>query len=657
MAASPALPAIAIRVYGKNALDWDLRAAAVYGTAGVWLLSSLLLRRAPRVAALLVTLGFFSLIAVLLPSLVDHPAIALTSLMFGLGAVLGLHASRELGPGMSPVSQASSLHSARMASATALTLWVSIWPRNLEYQALLAPWLAGSFLVAIGWVLVWAARALHSFRWRLAIAAGVASTIGITLALGQASWSGLFSSTSALLAMAVLALPRASGEAEDWLTPLIDHPARLLVSTFAFLCLAGTLLLLAPWATAGGTGLTLSAAAFTSISAVCVTGLTVIDPGTDLSFAGQLILLLLFQTGGLGIMTFSTAALRFLGRRLSLRHEAAVAGLVSPQDRSQVFDATLRVIRVTLACEGIGALVLGVHFVLRGESLGAAAWDGLFTAVSAFCNAGFSLHADSLISFQRDPIVLHTVSVLIILGGLSPALVVTLPVFFGRRREPIRAQKRLVLAVTLILLFGGALLFSALEWRYSLAGLPALDRLHNAWVQSTVMRTAGFNSVDIANIHPATFTMTCALMFVGGSPGSTAGGIKTTTLGVLVLAVVTAIRGRRSVVAFGRTIPHETVYRAAAITMMGLLSLGVAFMALQLTQRIPDRLSLFEVVSALGTVGLTLGATPLLDDVGRVIIGMCMFMGRVGPLTFFMLIGERRTDDAWKHPVEEIDVG
>lgn len=655
--AAPALPAIVIRVYGPDALASVPRAAAVFSTSIVWMVAGLLLSRAPRLSTLMVLFGFLAQVAVLLPVLVDHPAIALASLMFGLAAVLGLDAASAMGPERAPSSRATSLPAARMASATVLLLWLSIWPRSALLQEQMVPWLAPAFLVAIGWVLLWMVQTLRSPAYRLALIALIGGAIGLALPLAHGSWNGLFSSTAGLLAMAVIALPRARGEAEDWLAPFIDHPARLLVSTFAFLSLAGTVLLLAPWASSGSSTLSLSAAGFTAVSAVCVTGLTVIDPSRDLSFAGQVSLLVLIQLGGLGIMTFSTAALRLLGRRMSLKHEAAVAGLVSAEDRSQIFDSTLRVIRLTFACEAAGALAIGARFAAAGQDLGTAIWKGIFTSVSAFCNAGFALDADSLVGYQSDPLILHVVAVLIILGGLSPAVVVALPALLLRRRAPLRAQKRLVVATNIVLLLGGTVLYAALEWSHSLTGLSAVDRFHNAWFQSVTLRTAGFNSVDLTTTHPATITFMWLMMFIGGSPGGTAGGVKTTTVAVLVLAVMTAIRGRRSIVAYGRTIPHESVYRAAAISTMGLLTVVVSALAIQLTQPIPDRVALFEVVSAIGTVGLSLGATPLLDDVGRVLIMACMFMGRVGPLTLFMLIGERRPADPWKHPVEEVDVG
>ncbi len=655
-AAAPALPAIAIRVYGPGALAEPRRAIAVSATAGVWMAAGILLGRAPRWSAAMVAVGFFAQLAIVAPVLVDHPAIALTILMLGLAALLGLHASSPADPDAPIPPRAAALPAARTASATALLLWVATWPRDPLHQDRMAPFVAASFAVAIAWLLLWLVRTLRSPAYRLALVAGISAIGGLAALLTQGSWNGLFSSTAALLAMAVIALPRVRGEADDWLSPFVDHPARLLVSTFAFMCLAGTVLLVAPWAASGRGTLTISEAAFTAVSAVCVNGLTVIVPSRHLSVAGQACLLVLIQLGGLGIMTFSTAALRVLGKRMSLRHEAAVAGLVSSEDRGKIFDSTLRVIRLTFGCEAVGALVLATRFVARGEAPGAAAWKGVFTAVSAFCNAGFALDPDSLVRYRTDPVVLHTVGLLVVLGGLSPALVVALPSFF-RRRSFLRAQKRLVLATTAALLVGGAILYAALEWRHSLEGLSIADRLHNAWFHSLTLRSGGFNAVDLSRIHPATITFMWVMMFIGGSPGGTAGGIKTTTTAVLLLAVLTAIRGRRSIVAYGRTIPHETVYKAAAITTVGFLSVIFAAFAMQLTQPIPDRIALFEVVSALGTVGLSLGATPLLDDVGRVLVMACMFMGRVGPITLFMLIGERRASDPWKHPVEEIDVG
>jgi trk system potassium uptake protein len=365
----------------------------------------------------------------------------------------------------------------------------------------------------------------------------------------------------------------------------------------------------------------------------------------------------LIQLGGLGIMTFSTAAMHLLGRRMSLRHEGAVAGLISPQNRGQLFRATRRLIAFTLTAEALGAVCLLVAFMGLGDSLPQALWRAVFTAVSAFCNAGFALQSDNLVSYQHNPWVLHVVAALIITGGLSPLGVLCIPQVLRHTGRPVAAQLKLALITTLLLLVVGCGFIAAVEWTNTLAGLSLWHRFHNAWFQSVTLRTAGFNSVDIAAVHPATLTLMIVWMFIGGSPGGTAGGIKTTTVAILVLAFVAAMRGRWTVTCFGRRLSHRTVYKATAIATVGTVVVLLSLIVMQLTQAMPTGMALFEVVSALGTVGLSIGGSSLLDGVGKALIMTCMFMGRVGPLTLFMFLSHRLQQTVWERPEEEIEVG
>lgn len=316
---------------------------------------------------------------------------------------------------------------------------------------------------------------------------------------------------------------------ETWWEPLLGHPERLLVGTFAALSLIGGLALSLPIAARGAIPLAGIDAFFTSVSAVCVTGLITVDTPIALSVFGQSVVLLLIQIGGLGIMTFSTAILWAVGGRMSLRHEGAVASLISTHDRGRLFDTARKIVLLTLVAESLGALILATLFVQAGESLGLALWRGLFTSISAFCNAGFALQSDSLIPYRETPLVLHTVGVLIILGGLSPLAVFALAPLVRRSVVPVLAQAKLALAAALVLLVTGFILILALEWNASLSDLSVVDKIHNAWFQSVTLRTAGFNSVDLTLIHPATLIVTLVWMFIGGSPGGTAGGVKTTT--------------------------------------------------------------------------------------------------------------------------------
>jgi trk system potassium uptake protein TrkH len=434
---------------------------------------------------------------------------------------------------------------------------------------------------------------------------------------------------------------------------VVASPARLLVVSFATICLIGALLLaLGP--SGAEQPVSLMDAAFTSVSATCVTGLSVVDTGSYLSPFGQVVVLLLIQVGGLGIMTFAAAASVWTGRRMSVREEATAADLLGPDARKDLAGALAVVLKVTLLTEAVTAFALSLVFLGHGDPGHLAAWRGVFTAISAFCNAGFALQPDSLVPYQGDPFVLGTVGLAIVVGGLGPAVVVSLPRVL---RGGGTLHARLVLVTTLVLIAAPSLVYAVLEWDASLAHLGPVDKLTNAVFQAITPRTAGFNSVDLSKIEPATWTLVVILMFIGGSPASTAGGIKTTTLAVVVLAGAAAIRGREDTVAGGRRLPFRTVMEAGAIASFGVACVLFGLVAVQLTQSMTLEVGLFEVVSALGTVGLTIGGTSELDAVGKVIVMMMMFAGRVGPLTLFVMLAERRAERAPARPEGTIAVG
>ena len=299
----------------------------------------------------------------------------------------------------------------------------------------------------------------------------------------------------------------------SWFDPFIVSPARILVTTFLMLCLLGSILLSLPWCNPFGGGISLIDSIFTAVSAVCVTGLIVLDTPVDFSFWGQLVILILIQLGGLGIMTFSTAALAAMGQRLSLRQEGIAASLLAGEDRSNLYSSLWRVLRVTFLAEGVGFVVLTSLFLTTGDSLFQGIWRGLFTSISAFCNAGFALQSNSMVPYQHNALILHVVSLLIILGGLSPLVIVSIPQWFRGKFVPL--QVKLCVVASVILLGVGAVVISGLEWNRSLDGLPWNEKLNNAWFQSATTRTAGFNSVEFESMRPATLTVVMTLMFIG----------------------------------------------------------------------------------------------------------------------------------------------
>lgn len=552
---------------------------------------------------------------------------------------------------------------ARAASVTFVALWLVVSLAGLvEAQSSAVLWLYPSLAVLAVLLLLWLHRAwaVHRTRAMLIMAALAVCTGGLFLVWGQ-WWLGLYPALGFAIATSII-LPWETGresrmQSLEWWDPILGHPERLLVATFLGLCLLGTLTLALPVSSSTGVGIGTIDALFTAVSAVCVTGLIVLDTPVDFSRTGQIFILILIQLGGLGIMTFSTAALQLLGRRLSLRHEGAVARLVSIQDRSLLFTTARTILKFTLIAEFVGGALLFIGFKMAGDSIAMAAWRACFTAISAFCNAGFALQSSSLIDYQQDAFILHIVALLIIIGGLSPAVVLSLPALRGRPRKPLGAQTKIVLATSGFLLASGFFWVLGLEWSEALAELSLWDRIHNAWFQSVTLRTAGFNSIELNELRPATISLMVVYMFIGGSPGGTAGGIKTTTFALLVLSVLAAGQGRSQVRVFGRSVPHSSLYKATAITTVGAVSVLLTLFAIQITQLIPPQIALFEVTSALGTVGLSLGGTTLLDGVGKVIIALAMFAGRVGPLTLFLFLSHKTRQTVWRFPDEEIDVG
>ena len=549
----------------------------------------------------------------------------------------------------------------RVAAIGALGTWLVAGPMGLAApgwgQALVLA--AMVYPVVRGGVLIRGeASVLRAPPWVLfgvwALLAAIAAVLGFALPVVMAGLAVAVAGLLVLLQVPDSGGATGTGEA-GWLAALADHPARLLVGSFIATCVVGGLLLSLPACSGRMTAVRVLDAMFTSFSATCVTGLVVLDTPNDFSVLGQVVILLLIQIGGLGIMTFSAAALVFLRRRMRMRHEGAMVELVGSEGRGALADALRRMLLVTFGVEAAGAGLLTGLFMAHGDGWGTAVWRAVFTSISAYCNAGFALQTDNLVTYQHSSLVLHVVAALIVLGGLSPAVIIEIPHFLRRRRLSLFA--RVVLVTTGLLLFIPTLAIAALEWSTTLSGLSVGDRLANAWFQSVTTRTAGFNSIDLTAIRPATVTLMDVLMFVGGSPGGTAGGIKTTTAALLVLAVVAAFRGQNKASAWGWRIGHASVYKAATVLVLGLVAVLSSVLAIQLTQAMGFDVALFEVLSALGTVGLTIGGTPLLDGVGKVIIIACMFVGRVGPLTLLLSFQVDGEGDPWVLPEQEISVG
>ncbi|MBN2231950.1 MAG: hypothetical protein JW781_03900 [Deltaproteobacteria bacterium] len=446
-------------------------------------------------------------------------------------------------------------------------------------------------------------------------------------------------------------------------------PAQIIVLSFIGLVFGGTVLLHLPFMVAGPP-LRWIDALFTATSAVCVTGLIVVDTGSRFSFAGQAIILLLIQAGGLGIMTFSVVFALMRGRRLGFREKLLISDTFSSLPGLDARRLVINIFRFTLACELAGAAVLFVCW-RPGHEAGEAAWLALFHAVSAFCNAGFSLFADSLTGCRGQPAVNLVVMALIVAGGIG-FLVLTEGWYRlkypGLRRRPWSLHTKLAVTVSVVLIVGGTV---GLWWCERTAGQGAAGipgGLPAALFQAVSARTAGFNTVDIAALSDASLLLIAFMMFIGASPGSCAGGIKTTTFGILVLTAWTRFSGRDAVSGFRRTVPQNTVNQAFSIFMVSLVVLLGFIFALSLSDadvacsllasrgRFMDLM--FEAVSAFGTVGLSTGITPTLSVAGKVLLVLLMFIGRVGPLTALVfLAGPRRRGGRYAYVEEQVMIG
>jgi trk system potassium uptake protein TrkH len=441
-------------------------------------------------------------------------------------------------------------------------------------------------------------------------------------------------------------------------------PALSLLLLFVILISAGTLLLMLPMAASDGSATRFIDALFTATSAACVTGLVVVDTATHWSPFGQVVILLLIQAGGFGIMAGSTLLLAiFIGRRTTLRDRVMVQESLGGLQLGTVTTVVKRIAIFTLAAEAIGAVILSISFMAGPEAgptwhpLGI--WWGVFHSISAFNNAGFDLTGGfrSLSPFVDDWIVLLTVAVLLVLGGLGFAIVGD--AIDRRRWARMALETKLVLSATLALLVGGALLIGLTEWANpaTLGALPPEQRFLNAFFESATLRTAGFTALDTGAFFDATLFVVMALMFIGGASGSTAGGIKVNTFSVLLIAILSTVKGQPSAMAFGRRIQHTIVYRALAVALLSLAFVFVIGLGLTLTTDATFVQTLFEAVSAFGTVGASTGITPELTDPARLITTFAMFVGRLGPLTLVLALAARARPIPYRPAVESVRIG
>ncbi len=430
------------------------------------------------------------------------------------------------------------------------------------------------------------------------------------------------------------------------LLPYGKLPQTLLIGGFGVVILGGTLLLLLPWSqTKGEVGLV--DALFTATSAVCVTGLIVVDTATAFTPFGQLVILLLIQLGGLGIMTFAALGFLLLGRRLSLASQAALQDTFFQRDVGIEFRKTFRqILALTAGLELAGMLLLFLALVGRRVPPPEALYSAFFHSISAFCNAGFSIYTDNLVGLRDSPVAMGTIMSLIVLGGLGHLVLVEiwrqgkncLHRTSSAGPHPFSLHSRVVLRTTLALILGGwlGLLVLGLTPAESTWG----RRLAAALFQSVTARTAGFNTVDVGLLPLASLLLLTLLMFIGGSPGSCAGGVKTTALAISLAELKAKMKGMEQVVMLERRVPQTILDRTMVLIRLAILWNLAGVLLLLLTETPQPGVGLhdvlFEQISAFGTVGLSTGLTGKLSVMGRLWITATMFVGRLGPLTIAM---------------------
>jgi len=393
----------------------------------------------------------------------------------------------------------------------------------------------------------------------------------------------------------------------------------------------------------------------------------VVDTATHFTFFGQGVILALIETGGLGIMMFGTLLMLMAGNRLSVQSESAMMSTYGMDSVRSLRSLVWSGISLLVFFQAGGAALLAWRYLLMGYTMEQAVYHGVFHSISAFCNAGFALYPDNLTGLRHDLPYLLTVAGLVVCGGLGFLVLRNLATIkFWRRDLRIRGRvslhTRIVLATTLVLILAGWAAFLALEWNGVLTSETWQDKLSISLFQSISPRTAGFNAVDMGKIGEPTRFVTSVLMFIGGSPGSMAGGIKTTTLVVLFLTLLALLRGRIETELENRTIPYTVVREALTIFLLYLLLVFASYGLLLLSEQVPpgsDKAGrlLFETISAYGTVGLSINLTPELSPAGRLVIAACMFVGRVGPLTLVMLMGSQGISQRVRFPEEDVAVG
>lgn len=558
--------------------------------------------------------------------------------------------------------------------ALAIRVWASI-PLSIVETLLLLPWLGmvlrrdPSDVIAVGWLAAARARLPHfvniallvltmAEKWRLLLSALQAES-------AEAYVSGYRSLAVVALVLVVAGVFGRGRRAQAFLADAADHPARLMVLSFAGTSFVGAFFLSLPGAVADVRDLSFVDALFTAVSAVCVTGLVVNDVGATYSRFGEVVILVLSQIGALGIMALSASFAVLAGRKLRVKQSAVLAEMIDAGSLSMLRRTLFWIVGYTFLFELVGAAVLYGVAMFHPElapNEGERVYWAVFHSISAFCNAGFSLAPGSLTGLATSWPMNLTFGALIVLGGIGFPVIDELRRQLWervrRRRAPrLSLHARVVLATSAGLIVAVALVVLVLEWNGTMAHLPWHARVLAALFQSITMRSGGFNTIDIGGMHAATLLVTCVVMFIGASPGSAGGGIKTTTFAALFAEFRAELRGHEYARLFDRQVGDSVVRRATGVVFLSLGIVIIATFTLLCTEDQDPLTIFFEVISAFATVGLSMGATADLSAAGRVVVIVIMFVGRIGPLTMALAMASEARREPVKLVAERIMIG
>ncbi|MCT4585207.1 MAG: TrkH family potassium uptake protein [Peptostreptococcaceae bacterium] len=443
------------------------------------------------------------------------------------------------------------------------------------------------------------------------------------------------------------------------MTKRVLSPVQTIVLGFAGVILLGAILLSLPIASNNLKSVGFLNALFTSTSAVCVTGLSVVDTGTYWSLFGKIVILLLIQIGGLGFMSMATLFAMLIGKKISLRERLVIQEALNEYNLSGLVRLTRHILFGTLLIEFIAAFIMAVFVFIPEHGLIKGSWYGIFHSISAFCNAGFDIvgNGRSLTPYVDNIIINIVIMSLIILGGIGFTVILD---FLNKKSfKKLFLHSKIVIIMTSFLILSSFFLFFILEYNNpkTIGEFSLFNKLLASLFQAVTPRTAGFNTLDLASLTDGSKFLTIILMFIGGSPASTAGGIKTSTLAVLILTIFALIKGREDVSVFKRRISYKVVNKALAVVGIGLSIVIIVTMVLLISDNFTFLDIFFESVSAFGTVGLSLGITPALSIIGKIFIILSMFAGRVGALTILLALASKEKKALFRYPVDKVVVG